>query len=296
MKQKKILAYILGGFSAAVALVISVFLILIISEQMFPRQTRLVISTGSAEQIYNGEELRCEKYEIALGELREGDEITVGFTGTQTLVGVSDNTATVEIRDKNGVDVTDRYAIEFVHGNLTVDPRRIFVASADGEQIYNGRALTSAGCGLFSGELVDGHYIDVRTTGSQTVVGKSLNRVEAKVYDEDGNEVTAQYEIQYTLGTLTVTPRKIAIMSGSATKKYDGTPLTSSAWNFEAGSLCSGQSITVKTAGSQTTVGESENVIVHVLIYEMENGVQKDVTNNYEIACYYGTLSVSVPR
>lgn len=296
MKQKKILAYILGGFSAALALVIAVFLILIIGEQMFPRQTHLVIRTGSAEQIYNGEELRCEEYEIILGELREGDEITVGFAGTQTLVGVSDNTATVEIHDKNGVNVTDRYAIELLHGSLTVDPRKIFVASADGEQIYNGRALTSAGCGLLSGELVDGHYIEVKATGSQTVVGKSLNHVEAKVYDENDNEMTAQYEIQYTLGTLTVTPRKIAIMSGSKTKKYDGTPLTSSAWNLEAGSLCSGQNITVKTAGSQTTVGESENVIVYILIYETENGVQKDVTNNYEIACYYGTLSVTVPR
>ena len=296
MKQKRISAYIVGGFTVALTLVIAVFLAMIIGGLIFPRQTKLVIRTGSAEQVYNGEALTNDFYEIVLGELRDGDELTIGFTGNQTLVGTSENTATVEIRDANGAVVTKRYAVEFEHGDLTVLPRKIYVSSESAEMIYNGSALTAEKCGVITGEPIEGHRLTLKTTGTQTIVGKSLNHMQAIVYDNGGNDVTAQYEIVYSLGTLTVTPRKITIKSASATKNYDGTPLSTSDWSFEAGSLCEGQQIEVKTSGTQTAVGSSENVIVYVLIYETQNGVQRDVSGNYEIACYYGELNVRPPK
>lgn len=295
MKQKRIIAYLVGSFAAAVALAVAVFLVLIIGELVFPREIRLVISTGDAEQVYNGSPLACEEYEIAGGELREGDTLSLSFTGHQTVVGVSQNVAVAEIRDENGVDVTERYAIEFLYGELRVTPREIRVASEDGEAVYDGNALTRQECGIVGGTLVDGHSAVLQTTGRQIAVGKSLNYVNAKIYDATGRDVTDQYQVKYTLGTLTVTPRKITITSASATKAYDGTPLKSGGWNFAAGTLCTGQSIEVKTGGEQTMVGESENVIVHLLIYEEENGTRKDVTSNYEISCYYGMLTVRVP-
>jgi hypothetical protein len=64
--------------------------------------------------------LTNEEVEILGGSLAEGHEMTILLTGSQTLVGESDNLFTVIVTDQNGVDVTKNYTPEYVYGTLTV--------------------------------------------------------------------------------------------------------------------------------------------------------------------------------
>ncbi len=296
MKKRRISTYIAGGFAAAVALLLSVFFILIFVEQIHPRAIRITIRTASATAIYNGEDLTAEGYDILSGNLRDGDTLNVTCTGKQSLVGISPNTATATVVDSNGVDVTDRYVFEYVEGTLSVEPRPLYVRSMDAEKIYDGTSLTEARCDLYSGTTVKGHSVVLKTNGEQTIVGKSLNLISCTIYDAQGNDVTNQYLLHYDLGTLTVTPRPLTIISADAQKTYDGTPLTSAGWTLKAGTLCNGESIEVITGGSQTMYGQSENQIVSIRIYTQKGGNRVETTENYEIACFYGKLTVLPPN
>ena len=66
-----------------------------------------------------------------------------------------------------------------------------------------------------------------------------------------------QAVFQVTDGVLTISPAALEIETGSASKVYDGTPLTNS--DVRVSGLVSGEQITVKAAGSQTGVGSSSN-------------------------------------
>jgi len=45
----------------------------------------------------------------------------------------------------------------------------------------------------------------------------------------------------------------------------------------------------------QTEIGECDNQIVYVAVYDESSGKRVDVTGSYEILCYYGTLTVTMP-
>ncbi len=295
-KKRRITTYIAGGFAAAVALLLCVFFILIFVEQIHPRAIRISIRTDSATGLYNGEALTADGYNILSGHLRSGDTLTVTCTGKQTLVGTSPNTATALVLDENGVDVTDRYIFEFNEGTLTVDPRPLYVSSSSSEKIYDGTPLIQKNCSLDEGTLVDGHVMFLKAYGEQTIVGKSLNLISVSIMDLQNNDVTNQYRLVYTHGTLTVTPRPLTITSADAQKIYDGTPLTNPDWALTAGTLCEGEYIEVAVGGSQTMYGQSENQIVSIRIYAKNGSNQTDTTDNYEIACYYGKLTVLPPQ
>ena len=53
------------------------------------------ITASSDEKVYDGQTLKCEKYEITGGKLNGGDEPVIVYTGSQTTAGQSENTFTV---------------------------------------------------------------------------------------------------------------------------------------------------------------------------------------------------------
>ena len=75
----------------------------------------------------------------------------------------------------------------------------------------------------------------------------------------------------------------MTITTGSASKAYDGNPLTSS--EVDVDGLAAGETITVTAAGSITDVGETENT------YTIEWGSVKE--GNYTLSEELGTLKVT---
>ena len=81
----------------------------------------LTITAASDTKVYNGKDLTSSSYTVT-GNLLEGDTLeSVTVTGSQTLVGSSDNVPSVaKIIRAGGQDVTDQYEINYVKGTLTV--------------------------------------------------------------------------------------------------------------------------------------------------------------------------------
>ena len=142
---------------------------------------------------------------------------------------------------------------------------------------YNNRALGSEEA-HYSGLAVD-ESIKVTPTGRQTSVGNSVN-----TYTIDwGTADRSNYEVSEDLGTLTVTPASATVTTGSASKTYDGTPLTNSEASISG--LVAGETATVTATGSITEVGSTTNT------YTIDWGTAD--SGNYTVSEDLGTLQVT---
>ncbi|MBO5203606.1 MAG: transglutaminase domain-containing protein [Clostridia bacterium] len=83
----------------------------------------------------------------------------------------------------------------------------------------------------------------------------------------------------------------VSFSTHSATALYDGTPLTNHGWDMISGGLDEGHEISVSFTGTQTNVGESDNVMTVTITDELGT----DVTDDYKIKYTYGKLRVD-PR
>ncbi len=252
---------------------------------------QLVIVTGTESKIYDGTPLVNDYWKIVSGELLDGDRMKVKCIGTITETGTVDNDATVIISNSKGIDVTNQYQLNMEFGQLTVNKQSLYITTSSAEKIYDGTALKSEGWELTSGELAPGDKIEVAGCTEIYGVGSMRNSLTFVIRDALGKDVTSRYEINQTMGSLTLKPRKISISTGSAQKKYDGTALYSDQWKLISGSLCAGHTLTV-TGVRRTEVGTSENVLISYAIYYDVNGSRTDVTDCYQITFSYGKITV----
>lgn len=103
-------------------------------------------------------------------------------------------------------------------------------------------------------------------------------------YSLQGNE-SAMKE-----GRLYIIPRKITLTANSASRIYDGTPLTNSGFTVGGSGLAPGNTATVAVTGSQIGAGSSANTVGAVTI---KNASNVDVTGSYTITKVNGTLTVT---
>ena len=202
--------------------------------------------------------------------------------------------------------VMDNYEGLSGTGTVTINKRAVTFTSGNATKVYDGTALVKnstdpAAPDYTHTPLVTGDSVSsISITGSQTRAGTGANTISAAhISDSNGTDITGNYDITYVAGNLTVTKRPITVTAGSATKMYDGTPLTTSDASVTAGSLVSGDTITaamtaestvtnVRYAGNYVTA--AQNVIDHVTVTDA-GGV--DVTDCYEISKLNGGLTVT---
>ena len=89
-------------------------------------------------------------------------------------------------------------------GVITVSKNILKIRSSDASKNYDGTPLTATGYVLLDGELKEGHVIKVITIGQQIEVGSSDNHFTVIIVDENGKQVTAEYEIIKECGRLEV--------------------------------------------------------------------------------------------
>ncbi len=181
-----------------------------------------------------------------------------------------------------------------VAGVIRLGQNTLVIETESFEAKYDGTPLTNYTWKIADGKLKDGHTIEVNFTGSQTNVGESDNTVEVIIRDELGTDVTSDYKIQYNYGLLKVNPRTIAVCTKSATKAYDGIPLTSLEHEVseDFDGLVRGHFIKAVVTGYQIEVGESANTMSQIEIFDF---LGADVTANYRIVVREGTLMVYSP-
>ncbi len=239
----------------------------------------VTIKTGSAEKEYDGSPLTNATVNIE--GLVDGESVTLAATGSQTEVGSSDNTYTIEWDNASVANytVTEELGTLTVTTNATTEVKLI---AADAEKVYDGTALTKTDGVTWSG-LPAGFTVEATSAGSQTNAGESANVVSDGyvIKDGNGNDKTANFtNVTKVPGTLKVTKAPVTIKTGSAEKEYDGTALTESTVDIEG--LVDGESVTLATTGSQTEVGSSDNTYT----IEWDNAS----ASNYTVTEELGTL------
>lgn len=284
----KKLIYIFGSAVIGMLAVLTVVFTMIGTGAIGATPDRLVFRSATAEMAYSGETLTAQEWELVSGELKEGHTATVTVSGSQTDVGESDNFISVVIHDARGADVTDHYSIEYQVGKLRVMPRGLELISGSSEKVYDGIALKNENVQVLKGALMEGHSIAFTVTGEQTSVGVSDNIFTVEITDENGKDVKWQYALNIIYGKLTVSKKEIIVASGSATKVYDGTPLTNEEASLVSGSIMEGHSVSVKAIGSIVNAGQAQNT-VQVTVTDKSGA---DVTGNYEIVRIEGVLEV----
>ena len=252
---------------------------------------KLVMATGSAVKVYDGTPLRNDQWELLTGEVLAGDELNVVLPESITRVGQVSNVPVFTVKNASGQDVTGNYVIDYTAGTLEVTKRGFVLASGSAVKVYDGTALTQDEIQQLDGTLADGDTLNILVMGTQTDAGSSENSFQAVITNQNGVDVTEDYNLVVTYGTLTVTKRTLIISSGDGAKLYDGTALVNGETTVVDGTLADGQTMNILVTGSQTNVGRSENDFTVTIL----NGDSVDVTANYEITSYKGTLTVT-PR
>lgn len=260
-----------------------------------------VTFTGESKTVtYNGSEQSITG--ITAAGLLEGHEyegLTYAAKGTNAGEYNGAFTGTVVIKDANGVDVTENYAVTKTPGKLTINPITakvtVTITGNTDTKPYNGTTQTVTGYTFNSdNELYTENCVSF--TGIATAAGITAGKYDMNLKPEHfSNKDTTNFtnvEFVVTDGWLKITPLDaLVITAKDATKPYDGKPLTESGFDY-VGMLNKGDTIEAVVEGTITDAGEAANVVTS---YKIMHG-DVDVTAGYgEATLKNGTLTVT-PR
>lgn len=270
---------------------------------------QVVVKPVDIDKVYDGVELlapeKLEGNDVWDKLVNRGFGYKVTVNGSRTEIGRSEsNIIELKIYDRMGNDVTDDYEIIFKPGAILVTPPQIVVTVYSLQKQYDGTPLSYGAGDYYVSSIPEGYRLELELSGSLTEVGKlSFDEVKAashyKVYhngvdvtNREGYAEDSEFYLKFDGDKLKVDRRNIEITSGSASKAYDGTPLTCDDFRVSGGSLARGHKITVDITGTITDVGFAANIIADgdIVIKDAEG---RDVTKCYEIFVAFGRLIVT---
>ena len=177
------------------------------SDRLMQDLTNVRITIDTEITDYNNRALGSE--EAHYSGLSVDESIKVTATGSQTDVGTSVNTYTIDWGTAN----LSNYEVGEDLGTLTVIPASATVTTGSAEKVYDGETLFYDSYELSpSDPWVNGQAPKITVTGSITNAGSSPNTcmVEWKGVNPNNYSVTQEY------GTLTVRPVEIVLISDCA--------------------------------------------------------------------------------
>ena len=259
------------------------------------------VTTGSAKKEYDGTPLTSSKASIR--GLVNGETAAVTATGSITEVGTAENTYDISwgTAKKGNYTVSSNTGTLKVTGNTNPVTIRISFTG----KTYDGKPLDIDHIEVV-GQASDNVRTQSRSTGNVTVEGLPAGyRFKAKVsgkytdagtcqltvdsyqiLDPDGKDVTDGFTVvEITECTVTIDPAPVTVTTGSASKAYDGTPLTSDEASITGLIGKDAASVTLTATGSITDVGTSDNT------YDLDWGTVK--SSNYTVSEKIGTLEVT---
>lgn len=240
----------------------------------------VTITSGNATKMYDGTPLT--KHEVTYGEdnFVDGEGVDITYTGSQTIVGSSDNTFTFNL--KNGT-AKENYNITTNYGELKVtDSDKLTVSATDYDSIYDGQThngnVTATEGATLSYSTDNGK---TWTATEPTIKNVGEINVIVKASMANYSDATAKY-------TLKVTPRTVTLTSETASKPYDGTALTKPEVTVTGDGFVPGEVTDIKATGSVTNVSEGE--VTNAITF-----VPGDAFNagNYKIEKAEGKLSIT---
>ena len=246
--------------------------------------------------VYTDPEDIASKIEVS-GLLGEDKVTYLILDGARRDVGEYDREIDVTHISINDVSISDEKSNYFFQkqtgGKLTITPAKlsVTVTGNTARYIYDGKAKTVRGYTVDQRSLPENVSVLYRNGVEPVLTAIKVGKYERELRPEDFKLVGTEagnYEATFTVRhglRLEIVRRPLTIVTGSATKIYDGAPLT----NLKAeirGELAEKETAVVTATGSRTAVGSSPNT------YRITWGEKTD-PENYEITAELGTLTIS---
>ena len=277
----------------------------VIDGSLVIEKRNLVLTSASAQKVYNGTELTAKDVTVSGDGFVKGEGASYDVTGTQTTVGDSENTFTYKLNENTNAD---NYTIETANGSLLVTPVTdqvvVTLKENSGTEVYDGTEKTVTGYTV--ADISNKLYTDkdFTFTGNAEVKGTDAGIYDMELKAEDFQNINPNFtDVVFKVedGALEITRRQVTFQADSGEKKYDGEELTVPTWKLADGTLADGQQEIAHVEGSQTLVGESENKITDLKIFanaasqeaEGSETEAQDVTKNYSIILLAGLLKVT---
>ena len=184
-------------------------------------------------------------------------------------------------------------AFKIMDGVLKINPiteNTITITANSASKTYDGTPLTDIGFTFTEGVLADGDVLTAVVEGSATNVGDpGVNKVTSYVVTRGNKDVTGNYTFTDSVdGKLTINKRTVTLTSETASKEYDGTPLTKPDVTVTGDGFVAGEVTDVKATGSVTFVHEGE--VTNTITYTTGEKFNAD---NYTITKNEGKLSIT---
>ena len=262
------------------------------------KDSKITVTSEGANKAYDGNPLTNNNKNVT-GEIVAGDEVVVEFTGSQTLVGTSDNEFTVKVM-RGSDDVTNNYTFgTHTFGKLTVTSAEQPLAIADQYVKVNGSILLSdleklvtGNVGNISFTIKSGDALTYDATNEKYVAGDTIGDVVMTVTAAKmdlGGDTTPEWKEttkDFKIHVVNKTDVNIGGLSNNETFTYDGNPkMPTGTISVNAGTVnVSDLEVLYKGTGS-TTYSSTEaptNAGTYTVTYKVPD------TN----ANYTGTFSV----
>lgn len=240
----------------------------------------VTITSGNASKMYDGTPLT--KHEVTYGgdNFVAGEGADITYTGSQTIVGSSENTFTFELKDGTA---KENYNITTNYGELKVtDSDKLSVTATGYDSMYDGQThngnVTATEGATLSYSTDNG---ETWTATEPTIKNVGEIKVIVKASMANYSDATAEY-------TLKVTPRPVTLTSETASEPYDGTPLTKPEVTVTGDGFVDGEVTDIKATGSVTNVSDSP--VTNTIVYTTTD---KFVEDNYNITKAEGKLTIT---
>ncbi len=151
----------------------------------------------------------------------------------------------------------------------------------------------------------EGYSYEATVSYEPVILGKSPTAIESvTLYDPHGNDVTADFQIEFRTGYIQAYYDEFTFMGVSKSRVYDGSPLMMTAEPGTKGDPYADVSLNkgiipediaweMIPTGMQNGVGQSDATFIIRLTGQTPEGEYGDVTDYYRIEYIYGTLEVT---
>ncbi len=257
--------------------------------QLVIQKRSVTLTSGSDSKAYDGTALKKETVEVTGDGFAENEGADYSNFASRTEVGETDNTFTYTLKSNTS---KDNYEISVVEGKLTItataDEVVVTIKENSGTKTYDGTEKTVTGYTVQS--ISNKLYTekDFTFSGNAEVKGTNAGSYDMELTPADfqnTNKNFTKVTFEIVDGKLTIKKREVILTSDSASKDYDGTPLTAKNVIVSGDGFANGEGATYDVYGSQTESGSSKN---HFR-YSLTQGTN---TDNYKFTEDLGDLTV----
>ena len=283
----------------------------------------VTLTSKSDTKVYDGTPLTAHEVAVGGDGFVDGEGVVVTYSGSQTTVGVSENTFTYTLNDGTKAG---NYDITTVNGTLTVTKASIGGGEGGGGEPGEGD-VPDGGLSKFDATAMydgEGHTIDTNAlveAFTAAMIGESAVEYAADdgsagiggrgapalpwggvpVYTNAGEYVVwyrvtnPNYEDFVHAAKVTIAKRAVTVRSRNLTKPYDGTPLRLTAADIDAALTDGGQGLPALPEGESFAYGDfAERTAAGETAATFTVSAGADTRlENYDLTTEYGTLTVT---